>query len=109
MIELPVSAQTIQHFERLFDAAANGGTLQCIEQAGGHRIYYVKQPLRSNQDFLNKILYGKPGPGPSAPVLRLVVDHHAGSIGAREHVDGNLPGLLSSASAEALKLRASLR
>jgi hypothetical protein len=105
MIELPVSAQAIQQVQRLFDAAAQGGKLECIEQEGGSKIFYIKQPLRSSEDFLNKILYGKPGPGRAAPVLRLVVDANAGRIDAREHVHTELPELFSSAPAEALKQR----
>jgi hypothetical protein len=104
MIELPVSAQAIQHFQRLFDAAANGATLRCIEQEGGSKIYYVKQPLRSDQNFLRQILHGTPGPGRSSTVLKLVV-HDAGRPSARQHLDAELPDLLSSASAETLKQR----
>lgn len=93
MIDLPVSANAIAHVERLIEAAVQGGTLRRIERADGSRIYYVKKKPGSTEEFLNKILYGKPGPSTSATVLRLVVNQD--KVSARQHVDAQVPALFA--------------
>lgn len=103
MIEMPVPELAIKQFQRMFEAAANGGTLHCIEETSGSKIFYVRQALGA--DKLSRVLFGKPGKSSSdeaAPVFRMrVVDSTA-----RSHVDVQLPALLSSPSSQGLKQRA---